>query len=87
MTAAIVTRTFSISRPHLVENSCLLNLLVASQDYSLREVYREAGYAFGLVISKQPPGTYSDFDTSKSVRLTLNGVNVEWLEKSSLLYY
>lgn len=41
----------------------------------------------GLVISKEPPGTHSGFDETKSVRLRLDGVNVEWLEKSSVLYY
>ncbi len=41
----------------------------------------------GQVVSKEPPGTYSGFDERKSVHLTLDGVNVEWLEKSSVLYY
>jgi len=51
MTAAIAATEFPISRPHHVENSCLLNLLVASQDYSLRELYREAGSALGYATS------------------------------------
>ena len=41
----------------------------------------------GLIISKEPPGMYSGCCESKSVRLKLDGVNVEWLEKSSVLYY
>jgi hypothetical protein len=41
----------------------------------------------GLVISKEPPGPHSEFDDAKSVRLKLDGVNVEWLEKSSVLYF
>lgn len=41
----------------------------------------------GLVISKERPGKYSGFDESKSVHLNLDDVNVEWLEKSSVLYY
>ncbi len=41
----------------------------------------------GLVISKEPHGMYSDFGDTKSVRLKLDAVNVEWLEKSSVLYY
>jgi hypothetical protein len=41
----------------------------------------------GLVISKEQPGSYSEFDDGKSVRVLHDGVNVEWLEKSSVLYY
>lgn len=41
----------------------------------------------GLVISKEVPGTYSEFEDGKSVHLKLDSVNVEWLEKSSVLYY
>lgn len=41
----------------------------------------------GLVISKERHGTYSEFGDAKSARLKLDGVNVEWLEKSSVLYY
>jgi len=40
-----------------------------------------------LVISKANPGKYSGFDDPKSVRLKLDGINVEWLEKSSVLYF
>jgi hypothetical protein len=42
---------------------------------------------FAPVISKVPPGKYVGFDDTKSVRLKLDGVNVEWIEKSSLIYY
>jgi hypothetical protein len=41
----------------------------------------------GLVISKERPGSYSEFDSGKSVHVLRDGVNVEWLEKSSVLYY
>ncbi|MGH9516236.1 MAG: hypothetical protein ACRD3P_11225 [Terriglobales bacterium] len=41
----------------------------------------------GLVISKVPPGKQTGFDESKSIRLKLDGIDVEWLEKSSVLYY
>ncbi len=51
MTAAIAHSTLRISHPHPIENSCLLNLLVISQDHSLRDVYREAGSALGYVTS------------------------------------
>src|SRR5258708_7114159 len=45
-----------------------------------------AGSDPGLVISKKARGTYSDFGGTKSVRLKLDAVNAEWLEKSSVLY-
>ena len=41
----------------------------------------------GLVISRVPPGNQEGFDESKAVKLELDGINVEWLEKSSVLYY
>ena len=47
----------------------------------------EDGRGYGLVISREPPGKKLGFDTSKAVRLKLDGVNVEYLEKSSVLYY
>ena len=51
MTAAIATSAFPISRPQPLANSCFLNLLVISQDLSLRDVYREAGSALGYATS------------------------------------
>lgn len=41
----------------------------------------------GLVISRVPPGEQTGFDESESVNLKLDGINVEWLEKASVLYY
>jgi hypothetical protein len=41
----------------------------------------------GMVISRVPPSKQTGFDETKSVILRLDGVNVEWLEKSSVLYY
>lgn len=41
----------------------------------------------GLVISRVPPGKQTGFDESKSVTLRRDGINLEWLEKGSLLYY
>jgi hypothetical protein len=41
----------------------------------------------GLVISKVPPGKYSDFEDTASVRVKLDAVNVEWIEKGAVLYY
>jgi len=51
MTAAIAHSTLRISHPQPIENSCLLNLLVISQDHSLRDVYGEAGSALGYAKS------------------------------------
>ena len=51
MTAAIATSAFSISRPQPLANPRFLNLLVISQDHSLRDVYREAGSALGYATS------------------------------------
>jgi hypothetical protein len=47
----------------------------------------ETAYDSGQVISKMPPGTYTDFGETQKVRLKLDGLNVEWLEKASVLYY
>lgn len=41
----------------------------------------------GLVISKLPPGTYSDFEGTAPVRVTRDAINVEWIEKAGVLYY
>ena len=41
----------------------------------------------GLVTSKEPRGKYSDFGETRSVHVNVDAVNVEWLEKSSVLYY
>jgi len=41
----------------------------------------------GLVISKAPPGKYSDFENRKTVEIKLDGVYVEWMEKGARLYY
>jgi hypothetical protein len=48
----------------------------------------DGGYpSSGMVISKVPPGKYSDFEETASVRLKLDAVNVEWIEKGAVLYY
>ena len=59
----------------------------SSGKYAVRLLNQAKGTDDGLVISKAPRGRYSEFDDEGSVRLTLDGVNVEWLEKSSTLYY
>jgi len=47
----------------------------------------QPGSGSGLVISKVPPGKYSGFDSTQSVRLPLDALEAEWIEKSSVLYY
>lgn len=47
----------------------------------------QPGAGSGLVLSKVPPGEYSGFDTTQSVRLTLDALEAEWIEKSSVLYF
>jgi hypothetical protein len=41
----------------------------------------------GLVISKANPGTFSDLEEGKEIRIELDGVIVEWIEKGAVLYY
>jgi hypothetical protein len=68
----------------------IIVLSKASNEYAVRLLDHAEGSTdsdSGLVISKEPHGRYSGFDETKSVRLKFDGVNVEWLEKSSVLYY
>jgi len=58
--------------------------------YSLKvldHAEQQPGSSSGLVISKVPPGKYSSFDTTQSVTLKADGIEAEWLEQSSILYY
>ena len=41
----------------------------------------------GLVISKLGPGKYDDWKRVKSIKLKLDGLLVEWMEKGAQLYY
>jgi len=41
----------------------------------------------GLVISKSAPGKYSDLENNKSIRLKLDGIQVEWMEKGAVLHF
>jgi len=59
----------------------------AADGYSLRILDHESGDDSGLVISRVPPGTYPGFDTTQSARLKLDGLEAEWIEKSSVLYF
>lgn len=68
----------------------IIVLSETSDEYAVRLLDHAEGNTYsdsGLVISKEPPGTHSEFDNAKSVRLKLDGLNVEWLEKGSVLYY
>jgi hypothetical protein len=42
---------------------------------------------FAPVIYREPPGKYVGFDETKSVHLKLDGIGVEYLEKSSYIDY
>ena len=65
----------------------ILVLSKLSREYAATLLDQSKGTDESLVISKVPPGRYSEFGDEKSVRLRLDGVNVEWLEKSSTLYH
>jgi hypothetical protein len=41
----------------------------------------------GLVISRAPPGKYSDALNSKSIQLNLDGILLEWTQGSADLFY
>lgn len=41
----------------------------------------------GLVISKAEPGKYKDWEGTKAVRIKLDGLYVEWMEKGAVLYF
>lgn len=61
---------------------------VNADSYSVKVLERKKGKDyFAPVIYKVPPGKYAGLDASKSVLLKLDGVGVEWIEKSSLIYY
>lgn len=57
--------------------------------YSFRMLDHAEGHGAGsgLAISKVPPGAYSGFDETESVRLKQDALEAEWIEKSSVLYY
>ncbi len=41
----------------------------------------------GMVIARVPPGKQSAFEGNKTVRLQLDSISVQWLEKAAVLYY
>lgn len=54
---------------------------------SKRLEHCEGKDCFAPVIYKELPGTYASFDETKSVHLKLDGIGVEYLEKSSYIDY
>jgi hypothetical protein len=66
----------------------VISKAMGSDDYSVRVLDHANGASYsGLVISKVPPGKYSDFDDMSSIRSKLDAINVEWIEKGAVLYY
>lgn len=49
--------------------------------------HAEGKNTFAPVIYKVPPGKYVGFDDTKSVRIKLDGLSVDWIEKSSFIDY
>jgi len=41
----------------------------------------------GMVIARVPPGKQSAFEGNKTIRLRLESISVQWLEKAAVLYY
>jgi hypothetical protein len=61
---------------------------VASEDYVWKLIDHAATQAYsGLIISKAPPGRYSDLEGNKSIQIKLDGIKVEWLEKGAVLFF
>lgn len=67
----------------------ILGKAANTDGYSIKIIVHdeEPGASSGLVISKVSPGRYKGFDTRQSVRLKLDGIEAEWIEKSSVLYF
>jgi hypothetical protein len=60
----------------------------ADKDYAWKLIdHAETQADPGLVISKAPSGKYSDWEGNKSVRLKLDGIQLEWMEKGAVLYF
>lgn len=68
----------------------VLSTNTTSEDYEVRILDRAKGPRSGadnLVISRLRPGTYPGFDGTKSLRLKLDSINVEWIEAAAVIYY
>jgi len=56
--------------------------------YTLKVLeHAESKDTFPPIIYRVPPGKYTGFDAAKSIRIVLDGINVEWIEKSSYIEY
>jgi hypothetical protein len=68
----------------------VLSKAASADAYSLRVLDHAEGRlqaGTGPVISRLRPGTYPDFERTKSVRMTLDSINVEWIESAAVVYY
>ena len=68
----------------------VLSESAATEPYSVRILDHAEGPRSGapiLAISSLRPGIYPDFERTKSVRLTLDSINVEWIEAAAVVYY
>ena len=64
-------------------------IVVRSDDhdnYAVR-LLDQGKFESGMVISRERPGKHTGLEATESVTLKFDGLNVEWLEKSSVLYY
>ena len=73
----------------LLQNHSVGRELPAGNGYAATLIDQADGEysSSGLVISKVPPGKYSDFEDRASASVKLDAVNVEWIEKGAVLYY
>ncbi len=72
-------------------------LVVFSKDakgdsYSWKLVNQVEGHkdqidSSALVISRVPPGKYSDFQNTRSIRMSLDGILLGWIESGADLFY
>ena len=68
----------------------VLSKSALTDEYSMRVLDHDAGKpgaSASLVISRVPPGTYPDFEGTRSIHLKIDGLQAEWLEAASVLYY
>ena len=79
-----------VPKSGLMASYKIVVLSKVSDEYAVRLLDHARGSTYsgsGLVISKEAHRKYSDFGGTESVRLKLDALNVEWLEKGSVLYY
>ncbi len=68
----------------------VLSTNLTSEDFAVKILDHAKGPRSGasnLVISRLRPGTYPNFDGTKSLRLKLDSINVEWIEAAAIVYY